>query len=122
MDNWVHVLELQKEMFTIHIDWTYEDAPICVMFDDTICDIDEMEQLCERGIDSHYMTRVSVFFEGLKIEELIVGSCYASGISPDEDIENEYKFGYISDFVDTAMENARDECKNLAHRLNESFA
>lgn len=122
MNDWFHVLDFEREMFTIHIDWTYEQMPVRDMFDDTVSDIDDMERRCDQGIDTHYMTRVTVFFEGLEIEELVVGSCYACDMHPDTDIMNEYESGYISDFVNEAFANAKEKCREMTSRFNEVFA
>jgi len=104
--------------YHIVVDWWYEDVPIRDMFDDTVSDVAEMERRCDAGIDTHFITRVRLFYRGHLMADENLGSCYASECSPEEEILENRLGGYFDDM----LEQARKEADRELVRLNREIA
>ena len=113
---------IQESCFRIVIDWTYEDIPVREMFDDTICDVADMERRCNDGTDTHFITRVRVFYGTLELAAEYLGSCYASDCDPHDEILENSLGGYVEDMLDAARTQARSEFAALEKSIARDMA
>lgn len=117
---WHYVETREIDQFSVILDWTYEDAPLSHCFDETVSDIQEMERRCEAHLDTHYIARVRVYYDGHEMGSATLGSCYAYDCSPEDDI-NDGIGGYLEDMIDEAMDDARAEAVKMLDRLKADF-
>jgi hypothetical protein len=117
---WHYVETREIDQFSVIIDWTYEDAPLDSMFDETVSDIEDMARRCNAGIDTHYIARVRVFYDGHEMGSSTLGSCYAYDCDPADDIEAGIS-GYLEDMIEEAMDEARGEAVKMLDRLKADF-
>jgi len=108
-DSYHEVARWNQDFYTIAVDWWYEDVPIRDMFDDTVTDVEEMERRCDAGLDTHFITRVRVFYRQHEVANDTLGSCYASGCDPEEEILENRLGGYFDDMLAEAREEADRE-------------
>ena len=117
-DTFHEVAQWREDFYTIAVDWWYEDVPVRDMFDDTVSDVAEMERRCDAGIDFHFITRVRVFYREYEVANDTLGSCYASGCYPEEEILENRLGGNFDDM----LEQAREEADRELVRLNREIA
>ena len=120
MTYWYEAKKFTVDQFDIIVDWTYEDSPIGSCFDDTVSDIEDMIRRCNAGIDTHYIARIRVFYDGHEMGSATLGSCYAYGCDPEDDI-NDGMGGYLADMVEEAVDQAREEAVAMLQRLKADF-
>lgn len=120
MRYWYEVKRFKQEQFDVIVDWTYEDSTIGSCFDETVTDIEDMIRRCNTGIDTHYVARVRVFYDGCEMGSATLGSCYAYGCGPEDDI-NAGISGYLEDMLYEAMDDARGEAVKMLDRLKADF-
>ena len=120
---WTHAKTVAdpNRLYTIRIDWTYEDVAIRDCFDDTVSDVSEMERRCDAGIDTHFIARVRAFWRGYELASTTLGSCYAYDCSPEDEIEAGLA-GYLEGLVDEVVEEADRELVRLNRALIEDVA
>ena len=116
-DSYHEVARWNQDFYTIAVDWWYEDAPIRDMFDDTVTDVEEMARRCDAGIDTHFITRVRVFYRGHLMADENLGSCYASGCYPEEEILENRLGGYFDDMLEQTREAADRELVRLNREI-----
>ena len=117
---WHHVETREIDQFDVVVDWTYEDAALGDCFDDSVSDIEDMIDRCNRGVDTHYIARVRVFYNGHEMGSSTLGSCYAYDCDPSDDIESGIG-GYLEDMIDEAMAEARAEAVRMLEVLKKDF-
>ena len=120
MRYWHEVKRFKQDQFDVVVDWTYEDVALEDVFDDTVSDIEDMARRCNAGIDTHYVARVRVFYDGHEMGCSALGSCYAYGCDPEDDI-NDGISGYLEDMLYEAMDDARSEAVKMLDRLKADF-
>jgi len=115
---WTHAKTVADpgRLYTIHIDWCYEDVAIRDCFDETVSDVADMERRCDAGIDTHFITRVRAFWRGYELASTTLGSCYAYDCSPEEEIEAGLA-GYLSDMTDEVVAEADRELIRLNREI-----
>ena len=116
-DTFYEVETWQEDFYTITVDWWYEDVPIRDMFDDTVSDVAEMERRCNEGVDTHFITRVRVFYREYEVANDTLGSCYASGCDPEEEILENRLGGYFDDMLEEARAAADEELIRLNREI-----
>jgi hypothetical protein len=120
MDYWYEVKRFKQNQFDVIVDWTYEHAALGDCFDETVTDLESMIDRCNRGIDTHYIARVRVMYDGHEMGSATLGSCYAYGCDPEDDI-NAGISGYLEDMIYEAMDDARTEAVKMLDRLKRDF-
>ena len=121
MQDYYHTVKtFKQDQFDVIVDWTYEHCALGDCFDDTVSDLEDMIRRCNAGIDTHYVARVRVFYDGHEMGSSILGSCYAYDCDPEDDINNGIS-GYLADMVDEAMDQARTEAVAMLQRLKADF-
>ena len=120
MDYWYKVKEFKQAQFDIVVDWTYEYAALGDCFDETVSDLEDMIRRCNAGLDTHYIARVRVFYDGHEMGSSTLGSCYAYDCSPEDDI-NAGIGGYLEDMVAEAVDQAQTEAVAMLQRLKADF-
>jgi hypothetical protein len=120
MRYWHHVETQEHGPFSVVLDWTYEDAPIESCFDETVEDFDKMRRRLNDGTDTHYVARVRVMYDGVEMGEETLGSCYAYGCEPEDDMKAGIG-GYLEDMIAEAMEQAQTRSLEMLDRLKRDF-
>lgn len=120
MRYWHEAKRFKQEQFDVVWDWTYEDAPLASMFDETVSDIQAMARRCNAGVDTHYIARVRFFYDGVEMGSATLGSCYASGCDPVDDM-CEGISGYMDDMMEEAESEARERCVEMLDSLKKDF-
>ena len=121
--SWTHAKTVADpgQLYTIRIDWRYEDAAIRDCFDDTVSDVSEMERRCDAGMDTHFVTRVRAFWRGYELASTTLGSCYAADCEPEDEIEAGLA-GYLEDMTAEVVAEADRELVRLNRALIEDVA
>lgn len=120
MDYWYTVKEFKHGQFDVRVDWTYEHCALGDCFDDTVSDIDDMIRRCNAGLDTHYIARVRVSYDGHEMGCSTLGSCYAYDCSPEDDIDAGIG-GYLEDMISEAVDQAQNEAVAMLQRLQKDF-
>jgi hypothetical protein len=120
MDYWHEVKRFAQAQFDVVVDWTYEHAALGDCFDETVSDLESMIDRCNRGVDTHYIARVRVFYDGHEMGSATLGSCYAYDCDPADDIESGIG-GYLEDMIEESMDEARGEAVAMLDRLKADF-
>ena len=120
MSDYYTVKKFKIDQFDIIVDWRYEDVSIRDMFDETEEQYIWMKHRLDACIDTHYIARVRAMYDGVEMGCNTLGSCYASGCSPEDDINNGIN-GYLQDMVDQALDEARKEAVRMLDRLKADF-
>lgn len=120
MDHWYHVETRKDRPFDLVLDWTYEHVALRDMFDVSVFDIADMEDRCNRYVDTHYIARVTVLYDGVEMGQAMLGSCYASGCDPADDMRSGIS-GYLEDMIQEALTEARDRATVMLERLKHDF-
>lgn len=120
MQHWYEAKRFTQDQFTVIVDWTYEHAALGDCFDETVSDLEDMIRRCNDGTDTHYIARVRVMYDGHEMGSATLGSCYAVGCDPADDIESGIG-GYLVDMVDEAVDEARSEAVKMLDRLKADF-
>ncbi len=120
---WTHAKTVADpgQLYTIHIDWCYEDVAIRDCFDDTVSDVSEMERRCDAGIDTHFITRVRAFWRGYELASTTLGSCYAADCEPEDEIEDELGSN-LEDMIEEVVAEADRELVRLNRALIKDVA
>ena len=120
MTYWYTVKEFKYAEFDVIVDWTYEDAALGDCFDETVSDLESMIQRCTDGTDTHYIARVRAMYDGVEMGSSTLGSCYAYGCDPEDDI-NAGIGGYLEDMIEESVDDARKEAVRMLDRLKRDF-
>ena len=119
MRNFTTAKEFKIDQFDIIVDWTYEDLPLSYVFE-TEEEIAIHQKRCEEYTDTHYVARVRAMYDGKEMGSDYLGSCYAYGCDPEDDI-NDGIGGYLEQMVDEAVDQAREEAVRMLDRLKADF-
>lgn len=114
------VKEFKQDQFDVIVDWTYETSSIRDCFDETEEQYADMERRLNAYIDTHYIARVRVLYDGVEMGSSHLGSCYAYDCHPEDDI-NDGIGGYLEDMILDAMDEARAEAVRMLDRLKADF-
>jgi len=120
MRQWTIVDTREIDQFTVELAWCYEDLDLSHVFE-TAEEIAEHADRCNRYIDTHYVARVRVFYDGKEMGSDYLGSCYAYGMDPAQDMLEEQCGGYLEQMINTAMNEARNQVVHMIARLKEDF-
>jgi len=117
---WTHAKTVAdpNRLYTIRIDWCYEDVAIRDCFDETVSDVADMERRCDAGIDTHFIARVRAFWRGYELASTTLGSCYARDCAPEDEIENGLA-GYLEDMTVEVLQEADHELFRLNRAILE---
>lgn len=116
---WNTVKTLDMGNFEVEIAWAYEDLPLSYVFE-TEEDIEVHQRRCEDYTDTHYVARVRALYDGKEMGSDYLGSCYAYGRDPAQDIEQGLD-GYLEQMIDTALSEATSEAVAMLGRLKKDF-
>lgn len=105
-DTYNTVKTFKSGPFDIEVAWAYEQCSIRDLFDETEEEYARMEKRCQNYIDTHYMVRVQAMYDDNVLGKSYLGSCYASGCTPEDDIDNGIG-GYLEDLVKEVTAEAR---------------
>ena len=114
------VKTFKVDNFDVEVAWAYEDMPIRDCFDETEEEFAAMQARCENYTDTHYQLRVLAKYDDVEMGSAYLGSCYAAGMDPAQDIEDGVG-GYLQDFVSEAVSEAQDEAVAMLDRLKADF-
>jgi len=114
------VKEFRYAEFTVIVDWTYETCSVRDCFDETEEQYLEMERRQDAHLDTHYIARVRAMYDGVEMGSAVLGSCYALGMSPEDDI-NDGISGYLEGMIEEAVDEARSEAVRMLDRLKADF-
>ena len=117
---WNTVKTLDMGNFEVEIAWAYEDLPLSYVFE-TEEDIAIHQKRCEDYTDTHYVARVRAMYDGKEMGADYLGSCYAYGMDPAEDMLAEQIGGYLEQMINTAVSEAQDEAVRMLDRLKADF-
>jgi hypothetical protein len=118
--HWYYVETRDHGPFSVILDWCYEDSPISSCFDETVSDIADMVDRCNRYVDTHYVARVRAMYDGVEMGSSTLGSCYAYGCDPEEDMRAGIG-GYLEDMIEDVLEQARNRSVEMLDRLKKDF-
>jgi hypothetical protein len=111
MRYWDELLREERGDLEIVVDKSWEDCRIRDLFDDTCCDIEDLERKVDNGDLDWFMLRARVFVEGLEVGEHICGGFLY------EDAREVLKDGMAEDLIYQAIE----EAKGKFYRLSRVF-
>ena len=114
------VKTFKVDNFDVEVAWAYEDMPIRDCFDETEEEFAAMQARCENYTDTHYQLRVLAKYDDVEMGSAYLGSCYAAGMDPAQDIEDGVG-GYLQDFVSEAISEAQNEAVAMLDRLKADF-
>ena len=114
------VKTFKVDNFDVEVAWAYEDMPIRDCFDETEEEFAAMQARCENYTDTHYQLRVLAKYDDVEMGSAYLGSCYAAGMDPAQDIEDGVG-GYLQDFVSEAVSEAQEEAVAMLDRLKTDF-
>ncbi len=112
MRYWDELLREERGDLEIVVDKSWEDCSIRDLFDDTVFDIEDMQEKVNSGELDWFMLRARVFVEGLEVGDAIVGGFMY------EDAREVLKDGTAEDLIYQAIE----EAKPKFYRLSRVFA
>ena len=112
MRYWDELLREERGDIEVVVDKSWEDCRIRDLFDDTCCDIEDLERKVDNGDLDWFMLRARVFVEGLEVGEHICGGFLY------EDAREVLKDGMAEDMIHGAMQ----EAKGKFYRLSRVFA
>ena len=111
MRYWDELLREEREGFTIVVDKSWEDCRIRDLFDDTCCDIEDLERRVNSGDLDWFMLQARVLLDGHELGSHIVGGFLY------EDAREVLKDGMAEDIIYSAMEEAKVEARRLIGSL-----
>ncbi len=111
MRYWDELLRENRGDLEIVVDKSWEDSRIRDLFDESCCDIRELEEKVNSGELDWFMLRARVFVEGLE-----VGECLCGGFLY-EDAAETLRDGTAEDLVQQAI----DQAKTQFYRLSRVF-
>ncbi len=111
MRYWDVLLREQRGDLEIVVDKSWEDISIRDCFDDTVFDIEEMQEKVNSGELDWFMLRARVFVEGLEVGSHIVGGFMY------EDAREVLTDGMAEDLIYQAIEEAKPKFYRLARRF-----
>jgi hypothetical protein len=121
MRNWYHV-EARRHIapFVLVLEWCYEDSALRDCYDEAVFDIADMVDRCNRYVDTHYIARVRVLYDGVEMGSTTLGSCYARDCDPADHMRGGLD-GYLEDMIAEVLDQARARCAEMLTRLQQDF-
>jgi len=117
---WNTVKTFKVDNFDVELAWAYEEMSIRDCFDETEEEFAAMQARCEDYTDTHYQLRVLAKYDDVEMGSANLGSCYAAGMDPAQDIEDGIH-GYLAQSISEAVEEAQDEALEMLERLKTDF-
>ena len=108
MRYWDELLREERGDLEIVVDKSWEDLSIRDCFDDTVFDIEEMQEKVNSGELDWFMLRARVFVEGLEVGSHIVGGFMY------EDAREVLTDGMAEDLIYQAIEEAKGQFYKLS--------
>ena len=108
MRYWDELLREQRGDMEIVVDKSWEDCRIRDLFDESCCDIEDLERKVNNGELDWFMLRARVFVEGLEVGEHICGGFLY------EDAREVLKDGMAEDLIYQAVEEAKGKFYKLS--------
>lgn len=108
MRYWDELLREQRGDLEIVVDKSWEDCRIRDLFDDTCCDVEDLERKVNSGELDWFMLRARVFVEGLEVGEHLCGGFLY------EDAREVLKDGMAEDLIYQATEEAKGKFYKLS--------
>lgn len=112
MRYWDELLRELRGGFEVVVDKSWEDCRIRDLFDDTCCDIEDLEAKVNRGDLDWFMLRARVLLDGHEL-----GSHCCGGFLY-EDAREVLRDGTAEDLIWEAMEEAKQEARRLIGSLS----
>lgn len=103
MRYWDTLLQETRGNFDIIVDKSWEDCSIRQLFEDSDCDIEDLENKVNRGDLDWFMLRARVLVAGVELGEHICGGFLY------EDAREVLKDGMAEDMIYSAMEEAKKQ-------------
>lgn len=111
MRYWDTLLEEQRNGLTVIVDKTWEDCSIRDLFDDTCCDVEDLERKVNRGDLDWFMLRARVMYNDLELGSQICGGFLY------EDAREVLRDGMAEDLIWQAEEEAKRQLPDLIEGL-----
>ena len=108
MRYWDELLREQRGDLEIVVDKSWEDCRIRDLFDESCCDIEDLERKVNSGELDWFMLRARVFVEGLEVGEHLCGGFLY------EDAREVLKDGMAEDLIHQATEEAKGKFYKLS--------
>lgn len=111
MRHYEHLATYERDGFTVVVDKSWEDIPLSYLFDESCCDIKELESKVESYDLDWFMLRVRVLFEEHEMGSHYLGGCLY------EDAREVLTDGTAEDCIEEALREAKREVERLSHKL-----
>ena len=111
MRYWDTLLEEQRNGVTVIVDKTWEDCSIRDLFDETCCDVEDLERKVNRGDLDWFMLRARVMYNDLELGSHICGGFLY------EDATEVLRDGMAEDLIYAAEEEAKKALPGLIEGL-----
>jgi len=111
MRYWDELLREQHNGVTVIVDKTWEDCTIRDLFDDTCCDVEDLERKVNRGDLDWFMLRARVMFNDMELGSSICGGYLY------EDAREVLRDGCAADLLWQAEEEAKKRLPELIEGL-----
>ena len=112
------IKEIDQSHFTVQYAWQYESTQLELVFDPTEEGWDELVENLDNGTWVHMVAKVAVLYDGQEIGTEYLGSVVCPDpvqwFEKDED-------GAVADMVETALDEARNECVRRLDVLKKDF-
>jgi hypothetical protein len=112
MRYWDLLLDEQRDQWRVIVDKSWEDCAIRDLFDESCCDIEDLERRVNNGDLDWFMLRARVLLDGHELGSHICGGFLY------EDAREVLKDGMAEDLIYAAMEEAREEARRLIGSLS----
>ena len=106
--------------FEVKVWYAPEFVPIRDLFDDTVNNVDEMEQKADKGEASWFVAGVDYFYKGHNVGSDSIGGNYYE--EWEEDALNEGLGGYLADMKANEKDEALKHMKELKNNMSKDFA
>lgn len=112
------IKEIDQSPFTVQYAWQFESTQLELVFDPTEEGWDELVENLENGTWTHMVAKVAVLYDGQEIGTEYLGSVVCP--NPEQWFEKDEN-GAVADMVETAMDEARNECVRRLDVLKKDF-
>jgi hypothetical protein len=111
MRYWDELLREQRNGLTVIVDKTWEDCSIRDLFDESCCDVEDLERKVNRGDLDWFMLRARVMYNDLELgSEICGGFLY-------EDARDVLRDGMADEMIWQAEEEAKRQLPGLIEGL-----
>lgn len=116
MEEFTVVHEENIDGFDIELAIIDEDTPLEDVFDDSVQDLDELNEQIESGEFIHFIARVRAKYNGHVLGEDFLGSCLYVNV---EEFYTTYRDDYYMDMVYSAIHEAKKKLLGFAPKIAE---